>query len=1016
MSSITNAISEAIKKGKWLSISYDNQTENKDTFFWCAIKDINPETKVLSVDIFNSKKNLSALENVHISFEKIKSATTISYSTYDVPTALIDKIQNNPDAFSWLEFTVFENNILSYLAECNLLDSDPYQKDYTMVQGIDLNAFRSTGFVTLTEDQIKAIVQDIYYNDINKIDTKYNEMALAAFSIDDNGKKYVAAYYTVCFNPTMKTLSIVGTIHFNKAFIIDGHPHSLSQYLDIDPDEFKKEYLEDPAIALKEMEENFDRGEILDTRPDLMILERQMPVNLHELFQIIEEKRKNKTLSVPMKAFFGDISLKNNGRKEPAIVVYEKNKVNPDQMRVIYNSLKNPVTYVQGPPGTGKTQTLFNVIVSNYFNGRTMLVCTNNNKPVNGIIEKLVFKYHDLNVPFPYLRLGNRDEVAKATLRIKEISERQFTGHPDIDKISAIRTRESAKNTGLVEKLEVYEKRRYLQDELEEAERVQSHITNGSTELLNQIAAMKAELSTLSEVTSADITRTLTSTGEDSQSQTFLYYSSIDRLNKLKQDRFAELRRIVSTPLEEDRVARFNAWTRNDDNMKLLTEVFPLIFTTNISAFHLGTSHFMFDQVMMDEAGQCDVARSLIPIARGNSLLLVGDQNQLRPVIVMDPKVHQELLVKYKIKDTYNYYENSILSTMEKADNISKRVDLTYHYRCAKKIAQFSNHYFYNNTLKLSPDLKDGNVALFDVSNKDYTGVRNLCPNEAENIFDTIKKLNIHDAVIITPFRAQCQYLNDLLKRNGLTSITACTIHKMQGAETSTVILSAALSKRTSDRVFDWLEKQKEMVNVAVTRAKDNLFVFADKEAIDSRDKDSRSIWKLLVDYAATEGRAFSMPSVSPETIGKSNGSINEDEFYKTMAQLCSMSNQYRIARNVPVAKLFAGDPLLTESKQEFDAVVYKKKTALTEETPAIIFEINGGEHNFDPVKIQNDNRKKELCAEKNITLYFIANSNVKDYEFMREILCKISNEKYDQSVLEFGEHLDALKAFVNGK
>ena len=42
--------------------------------------------------------------------------------------------------------------------------------------------------------------------------------------------------------------------------------------------------------------------------------------------------------------------------------------------------------------------------------------------------------------------------------------------------------------------------------------------------------------------------------------------------------------------------------------------------------------------VIMDEASQCNTAMSLVPILRGNSLMLVGDPQQLSPVIVLDPK------------------------------------------------------------------------------------------------------------------------------------------------------------------------------------------------------------------------------------------------------------------------------------------------------------------------------------------------------------------------------------------
>ena len=90
-------------------------------------------------------------------------------------------------------------------------------------------------------------------------------------------------------------------------------------------------------------------------------------------------------------------------------------------MRVLYNAMKYPVTYVQGPPGTGKTQTIINVVLSAFYNNKTMLICSSNNKPVDGIVEKLKFSYRGETINFPYLRLGNIEDVKKATLRILEV-------------------------------------------------------------------------------------------------------------------------------------------------------------------------------------------------------------------------------------------------------------------------------------------------------------------------------------------------------------------------------------------------------------------------------------------------------------------------------------------------------------------------------------------------------------------------------------------------------------------
>ena len=55
----------------------------------------------------------------------------------------------------------------------------------------------------------------------------------------------------------------------------------------------------------------------------------------------------------------------------------------------------------------------------------------------------------------------------------------------------------------------------------------------------------------------------------------------------------------------------------------------------------------------MDEAGQCNCATALLAIARAKGLLLVGDTNQLKPVIVLEDIINQKLKEEFQISDDY---------------------------------------------------------------------------------------------------------------------------------------------------------------------------------------------------------------------------------------------------------------------------------------------------------------------------------------------------------------------------
>ena len=1009
--SVAVEISRAIKENKWLDISYDSVNEKRETKYWIFIRDIDIKGKepALIVDIFNSSKGLDALINKKISFNRILSARRIDFTCGEDNLALIEKIEKDPLRYSFLHYESFDNNILQYLLECAKLSEDPYQMHYQMVEGIDLKVLLENRVFQLNDKQTEAIVSLVYNTNLREKENQTHELAVSDFSIDIGGKKYVVAYYDVRFNPSDKTLRINKELKINRSFLIEKRQHTIDRYIDMAPEDFVRDYPEHKKDFQVLIQESFHHGEKVDTRPDMMVLERDMSVNLGPLYDRIEDERRNGTLEVPMKAFFGDISRKSVvRRKEPKIVIYN-NKINIDQVRVLYNALKYPVTYVQGPPGTGKTQTLFNVVVSAYFNEKKILVCTNNNIPVDGIVEKLIFHYRDQDIPFPFLRLGNREKLAEATLKIRELFQRTFKGEPDQEKIQKIVDKEAAKNEELTRLLGIYENRLLLKQNIDCAKKIYNSCPhNTAPQLEKELRAMADNYHSMPAVTNEQVLELFSPASESRQYLQYLYYSSIEHLQRLQKPRYAKLKEIVFIEDVEERVRQFNSWCKDpdngDENIKLLTDVFPIIFTTNISANHLGTATFKFDLVLMDEAGQCEIAHSLIPLARAKNLLLVGDVDQLQPVIPMDPSVNAELRGKYHIRETYDYCKNSIIKTMQEADNISKRVLLRYHYRSGKKIINFSNKYFYNGKLKLDYAPGEGQITMKAVDNKKPTPMRNASFEEANAIVDYVKTNGVHDTVIITPFNNQKYVIDTLLQKAGINDVTACTVHSMQGAEAKTVILSSAITNRTSPKTFQWLKNSPEIANVAVTRAQQKLILFGDPDAIKNLSTGD-DVWSSLVAYAKSNGTIEVIPpQTSSASIGLSNASVNEDEFYKTMVQLCSVEKNFTVKRNVKVKDLFPDDPLLKDSKMEFDSVIYHKRSFLRKEQPFIAFEINGGEHVGDAKRAHADAHKRLLCSQKRLKLVTIGNNDVKNYECMREMISKMNNQPYEQILLNFDE------------
>lgn len=994
-------ISEGIKNGKWIYISYKNN-QNEITYYWIAIKDINLKKKILYVSIFNDQKSLDSLDAI-IKFDNILSAKLLEFTTYETPIKLIDKIEKNHEDAKWLKYESFNNNILRYYLKCNELDNDPFQKDTFLISGIDKDVLLKNKQIVLNEEQEKQVLNYIKNYDEKKIYDEINYLILSFLSIDENDKKYIVLYYDVRFNPSNKKLSICDIPRVNQSFLIRNKRHSLSSYIDIDPQEFTNNISNHLDQYLNEYTEliraNLRDGEMINQLPEFLILQRSISAILAPTYNTIEEKIENGNLDYPLKAFFGNTNRFGAKRKEPSIVIYD-DKVNIDQMRVIYNSMKYPITYVQGPPGTGKTQTILNVILSAFFNSRTTLICSSNNKPINGILEKLKFSYKEEDdVPFPYIRLGNRGEVAKSTLRILDLYFFESKMEPDEEKINKIKNKTNEENKDLLVYLETYENKKELKSRIESAKRLLNSINNPSNRLYQnvkeQMEILINEYKQMPVVSNQDVLKLVTSVSEDRRFKQYMYFESIKYIKKLKTPRYSELINICKIKDDDDRVNAFNKWCTNDDNIKLLENVFPIIITTNISSARLGTANHTFDLVIMDEAGQCNCATALLPIARAKQLLLVGDTNQLKPVIVLEEIINDYLKKEYAISNDYDYSKYSILDVMRKHDNISKDIMLTYHYRCGKKIIDFSNKRFYNGKLNLEYLSDEGNLYLLNVKNVN-SKLRNENYEEAKAIIDYIKRNELKDTAIITPFKNQQILINSMLKENNINDVTCGTIHQVQGAEKNTIIISSSISPKTSKKTFDWIKNNSEITNVAVTRAKKNLIVVSDVEALNKLSTDKKDDLYNLVRYVANNGKSKVLPNKSYTIqIGNSNGSKSEDMFFQTLSHFCSVNNIFQAKRNVKLNTMFPNDPIITKSKFEFDVVLYQIEE--TDLIPKIAIELQGGEHfgNIDREKC--DTRKSQICKEKGITLLEIPNSFAKSYETIKELILISCGQKIEQ-------------------
>ena len=453
----------------------------------------------------------------------------------------------------------------------------------------------------------------------------------------------------------------------------------------------------------------------------------------------------------------------------------------------------------------------------------------------------------------------------------------------------------------------------------------------------------------------------------------------------MSNDTYKELRNILLIEDLDEGVREFNKWLKNDTNLRRLLAVFPIVICTNLSCDKLGSPKPQFDLVIMDESGQCNTATSLISIVRGTNLLLVGDTNQLQPVTVIEQNVNDDLMERYSVSEEYDYVHNSILSTMLKKDNNSKNILLRYHYRCGKKIANFVNQRFYEDQLKLLNE-KQGSLVYYDVKNTPNANSRNSYIEESAQIAKIIKENGYKEVSIVTPFVNQAALINDMLASIGVKDVKAGTIHTLQGSEKSVIIMSAALSAKTAKKTMDWIKNNHELINVAVTRAKDTFVFVGDKEAIDKLSGGETNDIKVLSDYVYKNGEIIVPKSDAVISYDFSNDSRNEKDFFDTIKPYFNRrGSKFRIERNVPVKdaiKNIFPDDLKIIGKKEFDVIVQVSGGVFNNRyNTIVVFEIDGGEHIGSKKTASLDRQKEEVCKRYGIKLIRIPNSAVKDYE-----------------------------------
>lgn len=251
-----------------------------------------------------------------------------------------------------------------------------------------------------------------------------------------------------------------------------------------------------------------------------------------------------------------------------------------------------------------------------------------------------------------------------------------------------------------------------------------------------------------------------------------------------------------------------------------LYEEAAVITGTPIGLFDAGLQHLKFGTLIVDEAAQClePLAWVIIPLAE--KLVLAGDHYQLPPTILSQEA--QQL-----------GYQRSILEVAVTSGQPAHLLDLQYRMRPA--IAGFSNSYFYQLRLRTAEHLVDDDIHLtfIDTAGAGYTetpgadGVSLQNSDELQLIEKLIYLENLppDQTALISPYAGQVA----LAKETISSRLRISTIDSFQGQEYPIVIIS--LVRSNEDGGIGFLKDYRRM-NVAMTRAKDRLYVVGDSATL----------------------------------------------------------------------------------------------------------------------------------------------------------------------------------------
>ena len=315
---------------------------------------------------------------------------------------------------------------------------------------------------------------------------------------------------------------------------------------------------------------------------------------------------------------------------------------------------------------------------------------------------------------------------------------------------------------------------------------------------------------------------------------------------------------------------------------KFILTLFPcwLLSPENVSNL-LPLTKNLFDVVIFDEASQVFIESTIPTIYRGKSIVVAGDDKQLRPSATFmkrylgaDPETIDDYSVQAALE---------VDSLLDLAVSRYESANLTYHYRSRhQELIDFSNNAFYSGNLQVSPNISKNKanrpIERYKVRGK-WIDRKNT--EEAKEIVEILKKIfatrkNAESIGIITFNSDQQSHIADIIDKacakdaefrsnilkethrveNGEdVSLFIKNLENVQGDERDIIIFSIGYAPNESGKLYTSFgslsqEGGENRLNVAITRAKSKIIIVTSIEPEELKVDNSKNAGpKLLQKY-----------------------------------------------------------------------------------------------------------------------------------------------------------------------